>query len=714
MMAIKRVVRWLWALATLAAASAAMAATQYVQPRVDANDYVVHKADMTTHTTVNFAWVNDQTTTTRALKSAAFTEKVDVLAGNALLATGQAIIDYLTDPVTGFHPLATTIMAARGISGTTATLSGTVTANGGVTGTTMTLSGVSTFGNTITASKGLSGTTATLSGDVILSALTASTVPYMNANKKFVSSSVTPTVLGFLSDVTSSIQAQLNGKSATDHNHDSTYLGIAAKAADADLLDGHDTGYFQTALTNPVTGTGSSGYVPMFTGTSTVGNSELSNNTTNHQFGLYDSTLKSRLNLNVCFDSSTGGDGIAFRHGYSASELYGVGICAARLVPGGTFADAMAFHSYGGYAWFAGSNSEFLRLTHEGNLGVGTAAPGAKLAVAGDQRLSGTLQSTAGRVYSIDSAKQFMTAYPRVGKPQCVQTDAINANGTILYLGAGNTGVAREFFTAYFGGGLEYGDMGDTVFIRIYVGAGNVSDFSNINQTYLLANIPLAMLYLYEHDNKTVAKNYDTEFLNIGVSSSNGGTLLCPSIQFKMPIPFSNGIVIQMTDSAGAPIGTHYTWASYELGQLPSGYYKNWRFRSAYSSGAISSTRTFLNVSSGSGALLGIWSSCTNAVTNDWPENNWSFWIDGDSQAGTATWAVSGWEDLFFNAFWGATVPGIYREYGLLKTDGSDGLSGYAYLHNKNIEWTSGIVGKFPYSGTEMTSFKVLTLYYGE
>ena len=41
---------------------------------------------------------------------------------------------------------------------------------------------------------------------------TASTVPYLNANKDFVSSSVTPTELGYLSGVSSSIQTQINSK----------------------------------------------------------------------------------------------------------------------------------------------------------------------------------------------------------------------------------------------------------------------------------------------------------------------------------------------------------------------------------------------------------------------------------------------------------------------------------------------------------------------
>jgi hypothetical protein len=49
----------------------------------------------------------------------------------------------------------------------------------------------------------------------ILSGLTASTVPYLDASKQFQSSAVTPTELGYVSGVTSAIQTQLNGKQAS-------------------------------------------------------------------------------------------------------------------------------------------------------------------------------------------------------------------------------------------------------------------------------------------------------------------------------------------------------------------------------------------------------------------------------------------------------------------------------------------------------------------
>jgi hypothetical protein len=49
----------------------------------------------------------------------------------------------------------------------------------------------------------------------------------------------------------------------------------------ADMLDGLHSSSFQTTLTNPVTGTGTTNYLPKFTGASTIGNSLISDNGTN-------------------------------------------------------------------------------------------------------------------------------------------------------------------------------------------------------------------------------------------------------------------------------------------------------------------------------------------------------------------------------------------------------------------------------------------------
>lgn len=64
----------------------------------------------------------------------------------------------------------------------------------------------------------------TLSSAPVISALTASTVPYLDSGKALASSAVTPTELGYVSGVTSAIQTQLSGKVGTTGNE--TVAGI--------------------------------------------------------------------------------------------------------------------------------------------------------------------------------------------------------------------------------------------------------------------------------------------------------------------------------------------------------------------------------------------------------------------------------------------------------------------------------------------------------
>lgn len=63
----------------------------------------------------------------------------------------------------------------------------------------------------------------------------------------------------------------------------------AASSLDADTLDGHDSAYFQTALSNPVTGTGLSGHVPYWNTSGTLtydADGNLYWDATNNRFGI--------------------------------------------------------------------------------------------------------------------------------------------------------------------------------------------------------------------------------------------------------------------------------------------------------------------------------------------------------------------------------------------------------------------------------------------
>ena len=63
----------------------------------------------------------------------------------------------------------------------------------------------------------------------------------------------------------------------------------------AEFLGGHNAAYFQPLLTNPVTGTGTSGYIPKFTGTGTLGNSPIFTDGTNVGFGIIPSSPWERV-----------------------------------------------------------------------------------------------------------------------------------------------------------------------------------------------------------------------------------------------------------------------------------------------------------------------------------------------------------------------------------------------------------------------------------
>lgn len=131
---------------------------------------------------------------------------------------------------------------------------GNLTFNGSVlnvTGSGLVASGLSVSGSLTVSNTGV------FSSGVTINSQTASTIASFDANKNVVSLSTatypTLTELSYVKGVTSAIQTQLNAKQAT--------------------------------LTNPVTGTGTTSYIPKFTGTSAIGNSVIYDDGTNIGIG---------------------------------------------------------------------------------------------------------------------------------------------------------------------------------------------------------------------------------------------------------------------------------------------------------------------------------------------------------------------------------------------------------------------------------------------
>lgn len=143
-------------------------------------------------------------------------------------------------------------------------------------------------------------------------------------------------------------------------------------------IDASGTVSISDTLANGISGTGTTNYIPKFTGTSTIGNSQIFDNGTNVGIG----TATPEVTLAV----------------YNASTPK---IHLQNSTSGVTDVDGfqLAFSSSDGYIWnfenggirFATNNTERMRLDASGNLGLGTSSPSTKLDVNGTGKFSGKL-----------------------------------------------------------------------------------------------------------------------------------------------------------------------------------------------------------------------------------------------------------------------------------------------------------------------------------
>lgn len=141
-----------------------------------------------------------------------------------------------------------------------------------------------------------------------------------------------------------------------------------------------DSTVYQSLLTNPVTGTGTTNYLPKFTGTSTLGNSQIFDDGTN--VGIGTATPGHKLEVNGNIKLTAGG------------YLYGDGNSAYLRL---TNANGSIL-AYGGSVYFEAlaasinirasseqinifNNNGRIYLSGAGNVGIGTTTPGAKLDV---------------------------------------------------------------------------------------------------------------------------------------------------------------------------------------------------------------------------------------------------------------------------------------------------------------------------------------------
>ena len=146
----------------------------------------------------------------------------------------------------------------------------------------------------------------------------------------------------------------------------------------------------QSALTNPVTGTGTTNYLPKFTSTSTIGNSLVYDNGTNVGIGTTSPTQALTVNGNA----AVGGQQAFWLRdddGFSSSSARRAWAMTANYVAFGM----LSFYGASAASSNPLSGTPFLNITSGGNLLVGTTTDaGYKLDVNGTGRFSGALSAS--------------------------------------------------------------------------------------------------------------------------------------------------------------------------------------------------------------------------------------------------------------------------------------------------------------------------------
>jgi len=166
----------------------------------------------------------------------------------------------------------------------------------------------------------------------------------------------------------------------------------------ADLLDGLSSAAFQTVLTNPITGTGTTNYLPKFTGASALGNSQLFDNGTN--VGIGTASPASLFHASKTYSAPTGGiDSNIQILASNTSGASGLGMLASNSsVSFLHFGDTdsanigqIAYTHANDNMLFVANGAERMRITSAGNVGIGTSSPSALLDVRGNANFRGSL-----------------------------------------------------------------------------------------------------------------------------------------------------------------------------------------------------------------------------------------------------------------------------------------------------------------------------------
>lgn len=261
---------------------------------------------------------------------------------------------------------------------------------------------------------------------------------------------------------------------------------------------------YQGVLTNPVTGTGTSGYVAYFNGSGTIaGSANHFWDATNNRLGIGTASPNRTLEVSTGSDtysriSGNRGNADAVPVGvlefYNSNTSILVGEVRGMTGTGGTQSNSgqLAFYTNN-----AGTYAERIRITSAGDVGINTATPSAKLHVVGTTRINNPSVSgqymelyTSGGIsyYHSQNNSAFYTAFQHIFNTDgtsATERMRITSSGEIL-VGTTSTAAGYQFHlvrsgsSAFIGISNQGAGSGDR---QLRIGFGGTSSYASIQGT---------------------------------------------------------------------------------------------------------------------------------------------------------------------------------------------------------------------------------------
>jgi hypothetical protein len=266
---------------------------------------------------------------------------------------------------------------------------------------------------------------------------------------------------------------------------------------------------YQSVLTNPVTGTGTTNYVSKFTGTSTVGNSQIFDNGTNVGIG---TTSPLRL-LHVA--------GFA----YFDTDIFGAVNNGIFFSGDGSYGSGVHGRNSGNDLVLQSGGSEQMRIISTGNVGIGTTSPTAKLQVAkGAQSNTVSIANSAAYIYGADVGLA-------IG-----QDNGAGGYGTWVQSARLSDGVSFSMALNPNGGNVGIGTISPSVKLHVVGGTALIKSNVNNGSPILTIHTNDDLGYTFSRSNTSGFLEFDgnqTGFIgyvfkngNVGIGTTNPVSLL--------------------------------------------------------------------------------------------------------------------------------------------------------------------------------------------